>query len=179
VATRFSTTRGSPLERADLALVANAMLEKTEPLRRETLARRHKMVDGSAREVTFPQVQKGLGRLFRQRDENGLSKLIVEIALLGSVESSSQEETDALTGAARLDRVDVEKLRKDIEADFAAKRAKAAATQKKVTAKPAKAAKTALAPCLTTGVRYCRTPSSLLIGPRPSACVPIPRACWR
>ncbi len=48
------------MERADLVLVANAMLDKTEPLRRETLARRHKMVDGTASEVTYPQVQKGL-----------------------------------------------------------------------------------------------------------------------
>lgn len=134
----------APLDRADLALIANAMLEKMEPLRREAIARRHKLVDGSTREVTFPQMQKELARLLRQLDESGLSNLLVEMALLGSVESSSQENTDALTTAARRHRVDVAKLRKDVEADLAAKQAKVAAKAKKPqpakSVKPAKAA---------------------------------------
>ena len=134
----------SPLERTDLVLVANAMLEKTEPLRRETLARRHKMVDGSASQVTYPQVQKGLANLLRQLDESGLSKLVVEIALLGSVESASQEDSDALVTAVRRHRVDVAKVRKTVETEFAAKQAKQAAKQKgtvkKSTAKSSKAA---------------------------------------
>jgi ParB family transcriptional regulator, chromosome partitioning protein len=135
---------GAPLDRADLMLIANAMLEKTEPLRRESLARRHKMVDGSASEVTYPQVQKGLQRLLRQLDESGLSKLIVEIVLLGSVESASQDETDVLMPTARRHRVDVAKVKTTVEAEFAAKQAKAAAKQKqpvkKSTAKVSKAA---------------------------------------
>jgi len=61
---------GTPLDRADLVLITNAMLERLEPLRSETLARRHKMVDGSSSEVTYPQVQKGLARLLRQLDES-------------------------------------------------------------------------------------------------------------
>jgi ParB family chromosome partitioning protein len=135
---------GAPLDRADLVLIANAMLEKTEPLRRETLARRHKMVDGSSIEVTYPQVQKGLQRLLRQLDESGLSKLIVEMALLGSVESASQEETDALTVTAKRHRVDVAKVRTAVEAEVSAKQAKAAAKQKKAaSAKAAKPAKVA------------------------------------
>jgi hypothetical protein len=56
-------------------------------MRHEMLARRHKMVDGASSEVTYPQVQKALQRLLRQLDESGLSKLIVEMVLLGSVES--------------------------------------------------------------------------------------------
>ncbi len=135
---------GAPLDRADLALVASAMLEKTEPLRREALARRHKMVEDSNSEVTYPQVQKGLAGLLRQLDESGLSKLIVEIALLGSVESASQEDTDTLIAATRRHRVDVAKVRKTVEAEFAARQAKQAAKQKqavkKSTAKAGKAA---------------------------------------
>jgi ParB family chromosome partitioning protein len=135
---------GAPLDRADLVLIANAMLEKIEPLRRETLARRHKVVDGSASEVTYPQVQKGLQRLLRQLDESGLSKLIVEIVLLGSVESASQDETDVLMPTARRHRVDVAKVKTTVEAEFAVKQAKAAAKQKqpvnKSTAKVSKAA---------------------------------------
>jgi len=135
---------GSPLDRADLVLIANAMLEKTEPLRREALARRHKMVDGSANEVTYPQVQKGLQRLLRQLDESGLSKLIVEIALLGSVESGSQDETDALTATAKRHRVDVAKVRNTVEVGFAARQAKQAVRQKQFVQKgAAKASKAA------------------------------------
>ena len=134
----------APLDRADLVLIANAMLEKTEPLRREALARRHKMVDGTASEVTYPQVQKGLQRLLRQLDESGLSKLIVEIVLLGSVESALPDEADVLTTTAKRHRVDVAKVRTTVEAEFATKQAKAAAKQKKTaSAKPTKAAKAA------------------------------------
>jgi ParB family chromosome partitioning protein len=135
---------GAPLDRADLVLIANAMLERTEPLRREALARRHKMVDGSSSEVTYPQVQKGLARLLRQLDEPGLSKLIVEIVLLVSVESASQDESDVLTATAKRHRVDVAKVHTTVEAEFAAKQAKTAAKQKKaVSAKPTKATKAA------------------------------------
>ncbi len=121
---------GAPLDRGDLALIANIMLEKTEPLRHEALARRHKMVEGQTNEVTYPQVQKGLARLLRQLDENGLSKLIVEIVLLESVEPIPQEQTDALIATAKRHRVDIAKVRKAVEAEFAARQAKAVAKQK-------------------------------------------------
>ena len=135
----------APMERGDLVLVANAMFERMEPLRREALARRHKVVNGSTGEVTYPQVQKALARLLRQLDESGLSKLIVEIILLGSVESASEEETDVLTATAKRYRVDMAKVRTAVEAGFAAKQAKAEAKQKKAATpvKPAKAAKAA------------------------------------
>ncbi|HZB87610.1 MAG TPA: hypothetical protein VE291_03030 [Terracidiphilus sp.] len=134
----------APMERADLAVVATAMLDKTEPMRREALARRHKMVDGSSTEVTYPQVQKGLQRLLRQLDESGLSKLIVEVVLLGSVESASQDDADVLTTTAKRHRVDAAKVRTAVEAEYAAKQAKTAAKQRKTAppkaAKPAKVA---------------------------------------
>jgi ParB family chromosome partitioning protein len=135
---------GSPLDRADLVFIAETLLDKVEPLRREALARRHKMVDGTGSEVTYPQVQKGLQRLLRQLDESGLSKLIVEIVLLGSVEASPQGDADMLIAAAKRHRVDVAKVRTTVEAEFAAKQAKVAAKQKqpvkRSTAKTSKAA---------------------------------------
>jgi hypothetical protein len=70
-----------------------------------------------------------------------LSRLIVEIALLGNVESVTQDETDALTAAARRHRVDVAKVRQAVTAESAARQAKATAKQKKTA--PAKAAKAA------------------------------------
>jgi hypothetical protein len=80
----------------------------------------------------------------QQLDESGLSKLIVEMVLLGSVESASQDEADALTTTAKRHRVDVVKVRTAVEAEVSAMQAKAAAKQKKAasikTTKPAKAA---------------------------------------
>jgi ParB family chromosome partitioning protein len=134
---------GSPLDRADLILAAEVLLRKEEPLHQETLARRHKMVDGTASEVTYPQVQKGLARLLRQLDESGLSKLIVEIVLLGSVESVTQDETDALTVAARRHRVDMAKVRQTVETEFAAKQKKAQTKQKQPVKKVAAKAQAA------------------------------------
>lgn len=88
-------------------------------------------------------MRKGLQRLLRQLDESGLSKLIVEIVMLCSVESASQDETDALTVTARQHRVDVAKVRTAVKTEFTAKQAKAAAKQKKTA--PTKTAKTAKA----------------------------------
>jgi hypothetical protein len=119
------------------------MLERTEPLRREALARRHKMVDGTGNEVTFPQVQKGLQRLLRQLDESGLSKLIVEIVLLGSVEAISPQDSDTLIAAAKRHRVDVAKVRTAVGAEFAAKLKKAQAKQKQPAKKAAAKAQAA------------------------------------
>jgi ParB family chromosome partitioning protein len=127
----------SPMERGDLVFIADAMLEKTEPLRREALARRHKMVDGAGSEVTFPQVQKGQQRLLRQLDESGLSKLIVEIVLLASIEAVSPQENDALITAAKRHRVDVAKVRTAVEAEFAAKRKKVEVRRKQPAKKAA------------------------------------------
>ena len=45
---------GTPLDRGDLVLIANALLEKQNHCAAQTLARRHKVVDGSASEVTYP-----------------------------------------------------------------------------------------------------------------------------
>ncbi|MGB8031377.1 MAG: hypothetical protein WCF30_17125 [Terracidiphilus sp.] len=114
---------GAPLDRTDLVLIASAMLDRMEALRRETLARRHKIVEGSANEVSYPQVQKGLQRLLRQLDENGLPKLIMEIVLSGSVESAAQDDNDVLTTTGKRHRVDVAKLRTAVTAEFAAKQA--------------------------------------------------------
>jgi ParB family chromosome partitioning protein len=131
---------GAPLDRADLVLIANTLLEKTEPLRREALARRHKMVGGSSTEVTYPEVQKGIARLLRQLDESGLSKLIVEIVLLGSVDSPSQEGADALAISARQHRVDMTKVRSAVIAEITAKQKQAAAKDKKTVSVPSRKA---------------------------------------
>ncbi len=70
------------LDRADLALVASTLLNKLEPLRKELLARRHKLVEGTASEVTHPRVQQAIARMLRQPDEGALCKLLIEVVLL-------------------------------------------------------------------------------------------------
>ena len=133
----------APMDRGDLVFIADALLEKVEPLRREALAKRHKMVDGASAEVTYPMVQKGLARLLRQLDESGLSKLIVETVLLGTVESTTASENDVLLATAKRHRVDVVKVRSAVAAEFTARATKAETKRKKVT--PAKALKTTAA----------------------------------
>jgi ParB family transcriptional regulator, chromosome partitioning protein len=126
----------APLERQSLSLVAMHMLNRLEPLHRESIARRHKMVDGSGSEVSYPMVQKGLFRLLRQLDESGLSKLLIEVALLSAADAHSTEAAEPLMSAAKQYKVDIGKVRKAVEHEFAAKRAKLAA-KRKATAKPA------------------------------------------
>lgn len=132
---------GSPLDRADLVLVASALLNKLEPMRKEVFARRHKLIDKTGSEVTFPQVQQAIAKLLRQADEAALSKLLIEVILLEVADHPSQSDTDALTTTAKRHRVDVVKVRKAVEQEFAAKRDKQESKQKtaakKTTAKPA------------------------------------------
>jgi ParB family chromosome partitioning protein len=132
---------GSPLDRADLALVASALLNKLEPMRKEMLARRHKLIEGTASEVTYQQVQQAITKLLRQADDAALSKLLIEVALLDVVDQASQGDADVLTTTAKRHRVDVVKVRKAVEQEFAARRAKQESKQnktaKKSAAKPA------------------------------------------
>jgi ParB family chromosome partitioning protein len=132
---------GAPLDRADLALVASGLLNKLEPLRKEVLARRHKLIEKAEDKVTYPQVQQAIAKLLRQADEAALSKLLVELTLLEVVDQISQGDADVLTATAKRLRVDVAKVHKAVEDEFAAKRAKQDSKQnstaKKSTAKTA------------------------------------------
>ncbi len=126
---------GAPLDRADLAMVADALLNKLEPLRKEMFARRHKLIEGTASKVTYPQVQQAIAKLLKQSDEAALYKLLVEVALLESVDHAPKNEPDVLIVVAKRHRVDVEKVRKTIEQEFAARRAKLETRQKKAAKK--------------------------------------------
>jgi ParB family chromosome partitioning protein len=132
---------GSPLDRADLVLIASALLNKLEPLRKEMLARRHKLIEGTASAVTYQQVQQAIAKLLRQADEPALSRLLIEVTLLGIVDQAYQGDADLLTTTAKRHRVDVVKVRKAVEQEFAAKRDKQMSKQKtaakKTAAKPA------------------------------------------
>jgi ParB family chromosome partitioning protein len=126
---------GAPLDRADLALVAGTLLKKLDPLRQELLARRHKLVEGLASEVTHPQVQQAIARLLRQPEEGALSQLLIEVVLLECTDRVPTSDPDVLISTAKRHRVDVDKLRKTVEQEFTTKRAKLAAKQKKAAKK--------------------------------------------
>src|ERR1019366_6212506 len=126
---------GAPLDRADLALVASALLNKLEPLRKELLARRHKLVEGTASEVTHPQVQQAIARMLRQSDEGALSKLLIEVVLMESADWAPTNEPDVLNATAKRHRVDTDKVRKAVEQEFTAKRAKREVKQNKAAKK--------------------------------------------
>ncbi len=114
----------APLDRADLALIASALLNRLEPLRKEQLARRHKLVEGTAGEVTHPQVQQAIARMLRQSDDGALSKILIESVLLESGDRTPTNDPDVLIATAKRYRVDVDKVRKAVEQEFTAKRAK-------------------------------------------------------
>jgi len=132
---------GAPMGRADLALVASALLNKLEPMRKEILVRRHKLIEKTNDKVTYPQVQQAIAKLLRQSDEVALSKLLIEVTLLEVVDQTSTGDADVLTATAKRLRVDVVKVRKAVTDEFAAKRAKQESKQssaaKKNTAKSA------------------------------------------
>lgn len=116
---------GSPLGRADLALVLQILLDQATPVRRETFARRWKLPP--AQLTTSTKVHGELVRLIKRQDENGLSKLLMEWVLLDDAESRLDSEPEYLHQAAKLHRVDPAKVRTTVSQEIAAKEAKAAA----------------------------------------------------
>jgi ParB family chromosome partitioning protein len=126
----------APLERQDLFLVLQILLDRADPVRRETLARRHKL---SLSQLTAPdKVRKELAYLLRRLDENGLSKMLMEWLLLDEVESVYHSEPELLNQAARQYKVDTAKVRKVVEQEIAAKEAKTLAKQNKAIQKTKK-----------------------------------------
>jgi hypothetical protein len=69
-------------------------------------------------------VQQALAKLLRQTDEAALSRLLIELVLLEVADQSAKGEADPLATIAKRHRVDVESVRKAVEQEFAAKRAK-------------------------------------------------------
>jgi ParB family chromosome partitioning protein len=120
---------GAPLERTDLALILQILLTRTDPVRKETLARRHELPQ--AQFSTPAKVQAELLRLLQRLDETALSKLLMEWVLLDDVERVSNQEPEYLNQAAKQHRVDVTKVRKAVEQELAAKQAKEAVKQNK------------------------------------------------
>ncbi|HWR15507.1 MAG TPA: hypothetical protein VN577_11810 [Terriglobales bacterium] len=85
-------------------------------------------------------MQQAIAKMLRQADEAALSKLLIEITLLDLADRAAEGDNDVLTATAKRHRVDVAKVRKAVEAEFAAKRAKQEAKEKKLKKSTAKSA---------------------------------------
>ena len=117
-----------PLEKPGLSLIASTLVARLEPLRCEALARRHKLVQGKPSEVTYPQVQKAMTTLLRRADELALSRLLVELVLLETLDHVpsrvSEQENDVLIVTAKRYGLEVDKLAKTVAKEFVEKRSK-------------------------------------------------------
>lgn len=114
----------APLERTDLVLVLQVLLDKLNPVRKETLARRHKLGSAPAQLSTASKVHAELVRFFQRSDETALAKLLLETVLLDDVEQVSTDAPEYLIRAAKQHRVDTVKVREAVVQEFAAKQAK-------------------------------------------------------
>jgi ParB family chromosome partitioning protein len=108
----------APLRKADLLAVAHYLIGHLSYSQVPSLAKRHKVEakkdSASAQELLVKQVST--------YDESELCKLLLEIRLLDSAyQRSSTSRDDILFDAAKLYRVDTEKLQKAVAKEFAAK----------------------------------------------------------
>jgi len=125
---------GSPLKRGDLLVIAQYII-RCLPFNHEArMAKRHKLDAGNG----VVAAKGGLLKQASPEDETELSKLLLEISLLDSAyQCPAKDSDDPLLVMAKRYRVDVEKLQKAVTQEFAAKRAKVAAKQKKSAKKTA------------------------------------------
>ena len=119
---------GSPLKRGDLLIVAQYSI-RCLPFNHEArMVKRHKLdtENGAA------SSKAGLLKQAATQDEGELSKLLLEISLLDSAyQLPAKEADDPLLNMAKRYRLDVEKIQKAVAQEFAAKKAKQTAKQKK------------------------------------------------
>jgi hypothetical protein len=106
------------LKKADLLTVANYLIDHLPYNQVPILAKRHR--------VETEKVSKTPQELLTKRvatyDEATLCRILLEISLLDSAYQRSSSSEDLLSDSAKRYRVDVEKLRKAVAEEFAAKK---------------------------------------------------------
>jgi ParB family chromosome partitioning protein len=111
----------APLKKADLLAVAHYLIGHLSYSQVPALARRHKV----EAKTDTASAQELLAKQVGTYDEAELGKLLLEISLLDSAyQRSTASRDDVLMDAAKLYRVDTEKLQKAVAEELVAKRDK-------------------------------------------------------
>ncbi len=126
----------APLGKADLELVAMRLLDKLDYQRRVLIAKRHKLISGKSAESDHNEMISGFKKMFKEGDEKGLCRLILECILIDSAYHVPSGGDDLLLHTAKRYRIDAEKVSRQVRDDLAAKSKRKAAKIKK----PSKAA---------------------------------------
>jgi len=118
-----------PLKKGDLLTVAHYLIGQLPHNQVPILAKRHKIEDKKNSHSPHELLAKRVSTY----DEAALCRILLEIGLLDSAYQRASTSDDALVTTARRYRVDVEKLRDKVAAEFVAKRIKQ--SKSKATAK--------------------------------------------
>ena len=118
-----------PLKKGDLLTVACYLIGQLPHSQVPILAKRHKIEDKKNSHSPHELLAKRVSTY----DEAALCRILLEIGLLDSAYQRASTSDDALVTTARRYRVDVEKLRDKVAAEFVAKRIKQ--SKSKATAK--------------------------------------------
>ncbi len=109
-----------PLKKGDLLTVAHYLIGHLAHSQVPILAKRHKIE--TDKKPNSPQ--ELLAKRVTTYDEAALCRILVEISLLDSAYQRAGTSEDVLIGAAKRYRVDADKLRDKVAAEFATKRTK-------------------------------------------------------
>jgi ParB family transcriptional regulator, chromosome partitioning protein len=122
----------APLGKAELELIAMRLLDKLDYQRRVLIAKRHKLISGKTTESDHNEMVSGFKKMFRESDDKGVCRLILECLLIDSAYHIPTSGDDPLLSTAKRYRIDAEKVARQVRDDLAAKAKKKAAKAKKV-----------------------------------------------
>jgi hypothetical protein len=111
----------TPLSKADLELVAREFLNRLPNEHRTFLSERHAPSSAKGKGVKAGEN----GTALKNLDETGYSRLLIEISLLDAAHNAySRDGAERLEAVAKRYRVNVQKIRESVAAEFASRRKK-------------------------------------------------------
>jgi hypothetical protein len=121
----------APLAKAELELIAMRLLDKLDYQRRVLIAKRHKLISGKNAENDHNEMVSGFKKMFRESDDKGVCRLLLECLLIDSAYHVPTGGDDLLLSTAKRYRIDTEKVARQVRDDLATKAKKKAAQAKK------------------------------------------------
>lgn len=121
----------APLAKAELELIAMRLLDKLDYQRRVLIAKRHKLISGKNAENDHNEMVSGFKKMFRESDDKGVCRLLLECLLIDSAYHVPTGGDDLLLSTAKRYRIDTEKVTRQVRDDLATKAKKKAAQAKK------------------------------------------------